>query len=451
MSLAEELAADPDLRLEARLVFSAEDDNSGASLPSANPPGRVADVVRIWGSERLGDLLAKVASGCEQPSTVWEASAACSDLDGDLGAAHALLRALYGRRFPELEALVRAGAAYAAVARRLGCGSAGGGGAGYGGVAFGGGLGGGAVAAALAPLLPPASVMVVSLAAATTRGRSLTEHEQECVTEVLDAEAGMTAARAVLGAYVEARMAAAAPELAAVLGAEAAARLVAAAGGLHKLARTPACNVLALAKAAAAASGAVERRLRQLQAPPPPKETRALARPPPGVGLLGGSVGGGTGVYVGGGAGRRRGGRRARRQRRQRGQLTALARLRNRVRLADAWTGAPPEADGCWGWAGDGGGGGGVGGGAAGPGGVRAPPPDDRTKVRISRALQRRLAVERERCLGAGDVLATPTPGTASSVAFSTVEGLEIVHPAAAAAEALPRGRGRYFADVGAC
>ncbi|XP_049796067.1 U4/U6 small nuclear ribonucleoprotein Prp31-like [Schistocerca nitens] len=256
MSLAEELAADPDLRLEARLVFSAEDDSSGASLPSANPPGRVADVVRIWGSERLGDLLAKVASGCEQPSTVWEASAACSDLDGDLGAAHALLRALYGRRFPELEALVRAGAAYAAVARRLGCASGGGGGAGYGGVAFGGGLGGGAVAAALAPLLPPASVMVVSLAAATTRGRSLTEHEQECVTEVLDAEAGMTAARAVLGAYVEARMAAAAPELAAVLGAEAAARLVAAAGGLHKLARTPACNVLALAKAAAAASGA---------------------------------------------------------------------------------------------------------------------------------------------------------------------------------------------------
>ncbi|XP_049843235.1 U4/U6 small nuclear ribonucleoprotein Prp31-like [Schistocerca gregaria] len=428
MSLAEELAADPDLRLEARLVFSAEDDSSGPSLPSANPPGRVADVVRIWGSERLGDLLAKVASGCEQPCTVWEASAACSDLDADLGSAHALLRGLYGRRFPELEALVRAGAAYAADA----------------------------VCA-------------------------------ECVTEVLDAEAGMTAARAVLGGYVEARMAAAAPELAAVLGAEAAARLVAAAGGLHKLARTPACNVLALAKAAAAASGAagagaarlgagagaaaaasllacptlmdaplhlrrkVERRLRQLQAPPPPKETRALARPPPGVGLLGGSVGGGAGVYVGGGAGRRRGGRRARRQRRQRGQLTALARLRNRVRLADAWSGAPPEADGCWGWAGGGGGGGGVGGGAAGPGVVRAPPPDDRTKVRISRALQRRLAVERERCLGAGDVLATPTPGTASSVAFSTVEGLEIVHPAAAAAEALPRGRGRYFADVGAC
>lgn len=68
--------------------------------------------------------------------------------------------------------------------------------------------------------------------------------------------------------------------------------------------------------------------------------------------------------------------------------------------------------------------------GKAGTGRIRLPQVDEKTKVRISKTLQKNL--QKQQVYGGSTTVRKQISGTASSVAFTPLQGLEIVNPQAA-------------------
>ena len=68
--------------------------------------------------------------------------------------------------------------------------------------------------------------------------------------------------------------------------------------------------------------------------------------------------------------------------------------------------------------------------GKAGTGRIRLPQVDEKTKVRISKTLQKNL--QKQQVYGGSTTVKRQISGTASSVAFTPLQGLEIVNPQAA-------------------
>lgn len=68
--------------------------------------------------------------------------------------------------------------------------------------------------------------------------------------------------------------------------------------------------------------------------------------------------------------------------------------------------------------------------GKTGTGRIRLPQLDEKTKVRISKTLQKNL--QKQQVYGGNTTVKRQISGTASSVAFTPLQGLEIVNPQAA-------------------
>ncbi|KAG5457631.1 MAG: hypothetical protein BJ554DRAFT_2299, partial [Olpidium bornovanus] len=107
----------------------------------------------------------------------------------------------------------------------------------------------------LAPILPPATVMVVTVTGSTTSGKPLPDDELRRVSEACDMALQLDIVKRTILEYVESRMAFTAPNLSAIVGAYTAARLMGAAGGLTALSKMPACNIQVLGKANKAGTG----------------------------------------------------------------------------------------------------------------------------------------------------------------------------------------------------
>jgi U4/U6 small nuclear ribonucleoprotein PRP31 len=88
--------------------------------------------------------------------------------------------------------------------------------------------------------------MVVTVEAATTRGRDLTEAELARVLRACEMTLSLDRAKRKLGDYVQSRMNRFAPNLTALIGSLTAAQLLNFAGGLTGLAKMPACNIAPL-------------------------------------------------------------------------------------------------------------------------------------------------------------------------------------------------------------
>lgn len=73
------------------------------------------------------------------------------------------------------------------------------------------------------------------------------------------------------------------------------------------------------------------------------------------------------------------------------------------------------------------------------------PQVDEKTKVRISKTLQKNLAIQKQ-VWGGSTSVKKHVSGTASSVAFTPLQGLEIVNPQAA--EAVSKTEARYFSNT---
>ncbi|KAI9756722.1 MAG: hypothetical protein M4579_003723 [Chaenotheca gracillima] len=102
------------------------------------------------------------------------------------------------------------------------------------------------VGAPLKSILDGPSLMVVTVEATTTRGRVMTDSELRTVLRACDMTLSLDKAKRTLTDYVQSRMSLFAPNLTELIGSLTAAQLLNFAGGLTGLAKTPACNIAPL-------------------------------------------------------------------------------------------------------------------------------------------------------------------------------------------------------------
>nr|CAG4642516.1 EOG090X06EY [Evadne anonyx] len=429
------------------------------------------DVCKLKNSQRLEDVLEEIENlisitiilqgpieADPEYQLIVEANNLAAEIDNDISSVHKYIRDLYAKRFSELESLVVNPLEYIKTVKELG----------------------NEIAHAkhnqvLQQTLTQATIMVVSVTASTTQGKPLDSVELERVMEACNIASDLDRKKSKIYAYVESRMAFIAPNLSILVGAPIAAKLMGVAGGLSALAKMPACNLQLLGNQKKTLSGfsqtstlphtgfifhspivqdtppdlrrkaarlvaskctlavkvdafhqhgqgsigrslreEVERKLDRLQEPPPVKAIKPLAAPLEAPR-------------------KKRGGKRVRRMK-ERYALTEMRKQQNRMTFGQIEEDAYQEDLGYTrGIMGKGG-----------PGRIRGPTVDEKTKVRISKTLQRNL--QKQQAYGGATTVKRQVAGTASSVAFTPLQGLEIVNPQAVEKKA---DTVRYFSNTG--
>ena len=99
------------------------------------------------------------------------------------------------------------------------------------------------VGTSLKATLSGPTLMVVTVEGTTTRGREMTEAELKTVLKACEMTLSLDKAKKTLTDYVQSRMNIFAPNLTALIGSLTAAQLLNFAGGISGLAKTPACNI----------------------------------------------------------------------------------------------------------------------------------------------------------------------------------------------------------------
>lgn len=143
---------------------------------------------------------------------------------------HKFIRDHYSVRFPELERLVGNPLDYAKTVAIIGNGPM-------------DALRTSQMSPALNQILGGASLMTVALEAMTTKGRPLSDTELAAVLSACDMTLRLDKAKRTLTEYVQSRMNLFAPNLTALIGSLTAAQLINYAGGITGLAKTPSCNI----------------------------------------------------------------------------------------------------------------------------------------------------------------------------------------------------------------
>lgn len=355
------------------------------------------------------------------------------DVDNEVMLVHKFIRDHYAPRFPELETLILNPWEFVQAVKAIGNTED-------------------ISQAKLEGILPHGTVVVISMTASTTSGHPLDPATWARVQEACELVFELERVRRTILEYVESRMTFIAPNLSAVVGTRTATKLLGVAGGLEGLSKIPACNLHLLgasrkaaigfssvhnsggaarssgfisqselvqetpdeykrqavrmvsAKALLAARmdagrtssrdgsygwrlhGELTKRLEKLQEPPPSKLDKVLPIPKEG------------------GNKKRRGGRKARKAKERYG-MTELRKLANRVEFGKVEEEALGDDES-------------VGLGMIRAGRVRAQGAEERSQGKISRANKNRL-----------NALKPQLDGTASSLSFTPVQGIELVDP----------------------
>ncbi|KZF26397.1 Prp31 C terminal domain-containing protein [Xylona heveae TC161] len=159
-----------------------------------------------------------------------------TSIDSEIILVHKFIRDHYSNRFPELETLVTNPLDYAKTVAIIGNGPM-------------DDIKGLAsktdniIGASLRSVLDGPTLMIVTVEATTTAGRALSEAELQTVTRACEMTLSLDRAKRILTEYVQSRMNIFAPNLTALIGSLTAAQLLNFAGGLTGLAKTPACNL----------------------------------------------------------------------------------------------------------------------------------------------------------------------------------------------------------------
>ena len=419
----------------------------------------VTEIAKLHASDDLKTLLKLIESYQTEPKTsksniigpveqdpeyklIVSANNTVLKIDSEIYLIHKFIRDRYCKRFPELESLVPMAQDYINTVLILR-----------------NDLSKAKTSEELAQILNPASIMVVSVSAATTTGKELEENVVESVVEACQMAKDLLDVKAKILAYVESRMSLIAPNLSAIVGASIAAKLMGISGGLTGLSKMPACNIQVLgaqkasmsgfssiavnphcglvfqseivqqtvpdlkrkaakliaAKASLAArvdsnhscaSGSIGLQFREeilskltkLNEPPPVKQAKALPAPIDAPR-------------------KRRGGRRFRKMKARLGE-TELRKQANRMNFGEVEDDLVQEDLGFT-----------LGniGKSSQTGGIRMAQIDKKTEVKLSKSLQRKLA--KDQVHGGRTTVRQQISGTASSVAFTPLEGLEIKNP----------------------
>lgn len=388
-----------------------------------------------------------------------DANNMAAEIDNNITICHKFAKEKYSKRFPELESLIPTALDYVMTAKELG-----------------NDLTGAKNNEKLQEFLTQATIMVISVTASTTQGKMLSAEELASIVEACDMAVMLNNYKLKIFEFVESRMSFIAPNVSQIVGASVAAKLLGLAGGLTNLAKMPACNLEVLGSKKRTLAGfsstaamphtgfvfysdlvqnsppdlrrkaarlvanktviaarvdashayldgssgrmfreKIERALDKLQEPPPVKQMKALPAP----------------IDV---PGKKRGGKRVRRMK-ERMAMTEFRKQQNRMNFGDIEDDAYQEDLGfTTGTIGK-----------SGMGRIRAPQVDEKTKVRISKALQKNM--QKQHAYGGSTTVKRQVSGTASSVAFTPLQGLEIVNPQAAEAK-VNEANAKYFSNT---
>lgn len=373
-----------------------------------------------------------------------EANNIAAEIDNEIIVIHRFVRDKYCKRFPELESLVVDPLEYLRTVKEIG-----------------NDLAQAKTSEVLHQFLTQATIMVVTVTASTTQGELLTDKELQEIQEACTLGIDLNTTKLRIYEYVESRMSFIAPNLSAIIGASTAAKIMGVAGGLTNLSKMPACNVQLLGSQKKMLGGfsqvttlphtgfiyhsqfvqdappdlrrkaarlvatkctlaarvdacheakagnigltlrqEIEKKLDKLMEPPPVKFVKPLPKPIDP-------------------ARKKRGGKRVRKMK-ERYAMTELRKQANRLNFAEIEDDAYQEDLGYTrGTIGK-----------TGTGRIRMAQVDEKTKVRISKTLQRNL--QKQQSWGGSSTVKKQVSGTASSVAFTPLQGLEIVNPQAA-------------------
>ncbi|XP_077980440.1 U4/U6 small nuclear ribonucleoprotein Prp31-like [Glandiceps talaboti] len=488
MSLADELLADLEEIAEEQDEPEAEDDQDAdidevedvAMEMDTRRGESIHDIAKLRDSQQLKHVLEQIQhyqvirskdelSGTVEADPEYqliiEANNLTVEIDSEINVIHKFCRDHYMKRFPELESLVPSALDYMLTLKELG-----------------NELEKAKTNEKLQEILTPAVIMIVSVSASTTQGEKMDEEELNRVYEASDMAWDLNEAKSTILQYVESRMSFIAPNLSIIVGASTAAKIMGAAGGLTNLSKMPSCNVLILGAQRKTLSGfssvatnphtgyvyysdivqatpsdlrkkaarlvsakctlasrvdsfhespaadigrnlrdEIERKLEKLQEPPPVKQARPLPAP----------------IEQ---SRKKRGGRRLRKMKEKYG-MTEMRKAANRMTFGEIEEDAYQDDLGfSAGQIGRGG-----------TGRIRGPQVDNKTQVKISKSLQRALQKQQTyggkstvRYGGKSTVKGRETSGTASSVAFTPLQGLEIVNPNAAE-KRVAEANAKYF------
>jgi U4/U6 small nuclear ribonucleoprotein PRP31 len=165
-----------------------------------------------------------------------QANSLSTSIDSEIILVHKFIRDHYSIRFPELERLIENALQYAKTVAIIGNGPM---------------EDLGRVIAStdnvtgqtLAEVLDGPRLMSVRMEASTSKGRTLSEKELQNVIRACEMTVQLDSAKKILTDYVQSRMNLFAPNLTVLVGSETAAKLVNTSGGLAGLAKTPSCNI----------------------------------------------------------------------------------------------------------------------------------------------------------------------------------------------------------------
>ena len=159
-----------------------------------------------------------------------------TSIDNEIILVHKFIRDHYSTRFPELETLVTNPLDYAKTVAIIGDGP-------MDNIKSIAQSTENQVGTSLKSTLDGPTLMVVTVEATTTRGRSLSPKELQTVLSACTMTLSLDRAKNTLTTYVQSRMTLFAPNLTSLIGSLTAAQLLNFAGGLTALAKTPACNL----------------------------------------------------------------------------------------------------------------------------------------------------------------------------------------------------------------
>jgi U4/U6 small nuclear ribonucleoprotein PRP31 len=162
-----------------------------------------------------------------------------TSIDGEIILVHKFIRDHYSVRFPELETLIQNPLEYAKTVAIIGNGP-------MDNIRAISESKDNIVGQPLHQILDKPSLMVVTVEATTTRGIELSETELTTVRRACEMTIQLDRGKKVLTEYVQSRMSMFAPNLTTLIGSLTAAQLLNYTGGINGLAKTPACNLAPL-------------------------------------------------------------------------------------------------------------------------------------------------------------------------------------------------------------
>lgn len=208
----------------------------------------VRSIARLLGSPELTRVLTEIPKYAEsnrqksslvandvitardpEYNLIVEANELASKINFEIINIHKFIREIYSKKFPELEHQVMHPLDYARVVKKLGNNLSN-------------------TIQDLSEVLPQTNIIAISMTASSSSGRDLTPEELNRVFEGCDTALQLDEDLQVILGYVESRMKLFAPNLTEIVGSVTAAKLIGIAGGLDKLAKMPAGNLILLGR-----------------------------------------------------------------------------------------------------------------------------------------------------------------------------------------------------------